>query len=357
MLFSAHTLRSIIAGHSAIDLPKLQLRTRAEALEFLRTYGYDHARPDEAAEGRAIHQRAIAILEAHVLDPGEALPPEVRELDDLPRLLMWASGADMPAEFSSAQARRCQAWSCVLLRVCHTVSHAISEVNESHGPAIRRQIAARFEAHIVREHDRVYLGAGEDRVELIEFSVRPMKTIESATMKLLRAVENVAAGVFDWAGVRIVVADAIEALLTVRYLRAHNVVSYPNIIPGRCRNSLIDLDAIEPSLERVEAQFVTFADKLAEIRRGAGIPGGAPMNHREHNEHSADEYRAIQFTCREMVRVRMGPDGQRARFFFPYEVQILDARSYAASKTGPASHERYKRRQRDAVRARVLAGV
>jgi uncharacterized protein (TIGR04562 family) len=357
MLFSSRTLRSIIAGDSTIDLPALQLRTREQATEFLRAYGYDEAFGAQRQQGQEVRLRALKLLEEHILLPEESVPPLVRDMVDLPTLLLWASDAELPDGLSPGDRRRVQAWSCILLRVCHTVSHALNELNEAHGPAIRDQIAHRFEEHLQEEGERLFLGSGDDRVELVTFSVRPMKTIEAATMKLLRAVENVSAGIFDWVGVRLVVANEIDALLAVRYLRAHNVISYPNIIPGRCRNSLIDLDAVEPQLERVEREFATLGEKIIEVRRLALSAREEQSDHRAHNEHSSADYRAIQFTCREMVRIPIGPQGEQARFFFPYEVQILDAKSFEASESGPASHEMYKQRQWEAVRRRVLAGA
>jgi uncharacterized protein (TIGR04562 family) len=42
------------------------------------------------------------------------------------------------------------------------------------------------------------------------------------------------------------------------------------------------------------------------------------------------------------------------RFFFPYEIQILDADSFEEARSGRASHDDYRERQREAVRRRVL---
>lgn len=357
--FNASTLRTIIQGESAVDLPALQLNTRAEVRAFLRAYGYDPEHEEQVAEARAIVARATSILRHHIMRPHEAMPREIEAVKDPVPLVLWASGVDLEG---GAVARPLQLWACALLRVCHTLSHAWSEVNEAHGPAIRSQIVSRFEAHVHadRERGQIFLGTGPDRVALRDFFVRPTKTVEAATLKLLRAVENVAAGIFDWVGVRFVVETPIDALLTIRYLRAHHVISYPNLIPGRGRNSLFDWAEIEGWLARHESSSLTLAEQVGALRqlsaRNASATSGA-RNHRDHNEHSSDDYRAIQFTCREMVRLPMGSGGSSARFFFPYEVQILDAVSHAASASGPASHEAYKHRQWLAVRRRVLAGI
>ena len=357
MLFSTQTLRSIIAGDSAVDLPALTLRTRDEALRFLDAYGVDLDDPSDAAHAQQTRVRALDLLESTILRPSERVPREVRELEDLPLLLMWASGAGLGPELSPVEQRRRQVWSCVLLRVCHTLAHASNELDQMYAPTIRQQIIARFEGHLHRSPDGLRLGSGDDSVPLVAFDVRPLKTLEAATLKLLRAVENVATNIFDWMGVRLVTHDEIDAILAVRYLRAHHVIGFPNILPGRSRNSLIDLDQLEPQLLELEANFSTLAEKVAGVRQLVRDRPSPAASHQAHNPHSASAYRAIQFTCREMVRLPIGPNNSRAQFFFPYEVQILDAASYTASQAGAASHGEYKQRQLEAVRARVLAGT
>ena len=357
MLFSPRTLRSIIAGESAVDLPELSVRTRAEALAFLDAYGLGEEDEADRRHGAWLRQKALEVLEGHILREGEAVPPAVREQADLPTLLLWASHAGPDWPESPGARRRQQAWSCVLLRVAHTLAHAYSALNERYAADIREQIAGRFSRHVHGEGESLRLGEGEDSVPLVELKIRPMKTLEAATLKLLRAAENVAAGVFDWMGVRLVTRDAGDALLAVRYLRAHHVIAFANIIPGRSRNSMFDLEAIEPRLAEIEASIEDPAQKIAAVRAMARASMAAGSDHRVHNEHSSASYRAIQFTGRELVKLPVGPELPDARFFFPFEVQILAAADYAESREGPASHRAYKQRQLEAVRRRVLAGV
>ena len=100
------------------------------------------------------------------------------------------------------------------------------------------------------------------------------------------------------------------------------------------------------------------------------------------NPHSAAEFHSLQLTVRKMiqlppegpqVRATPGPPpegvkqtwggpasaceaGSEAgcRFFFAYEIQLLDAASLAQSQQGAASHEAYKQRQVEAARRRVF---
>jgi uncharacterized protein (TIGR04552 family) len=45
--FPSQTIRSVLSGFSAIDLPRLEFVSLEEAGEFLKSYGYDLSQPDE----------------------------------------------------------------------------------------------------------------------------------------------------------------------------------------------------------------------------------------------------------------------------------------------------------------------
>jgi len=76
------------------------------------------------------------------------------------------------------------------------------------------------------------------------------------------------------------------------------------------------------------------------------------------NAFSATNYSSLQFTSRQLIRVPDdSPSGEEIRFFLPYEVQVLDEASFRESRSGRASHEEYRSRQREAVRRRVLGSL
>jgi len=60
----------------------------------------------------------------------------------------------------------------------------------------------------------------------------------------------------------------------------------------------------------------------------------------------------VSDACDQLLRTLNAPS--HIRFFFPFEVQITDARSYELSRSGDASHRQYKDRQRATVKERVL---
>jgi uncharacterized protein (TIGR04562 family) len=41
-------------------------------------------------------------------------------------------------------------------------------------------------------------------------------------------------------------------------------------------------------------------------------------------------------------------------FFFPFEIQLMDRKSFLDTREGLASHDEYKKRQKQAIRERVF---
>jgi len=330
-MFPIHTLRSIVAGTSAIDVPYLHVATDAEARSFAEAYGFDLDDPRDAAEAAGLRDEAIDFLDEQ-LDAGAAVPAAVRDTEDVVVLLRWASQLDHPY----------QAAACAVLRVMHTLAHSSSWFGERYGADIQRQVLARFEPHLATDERGLRL----DDVRLVRFEARARKERWSVAVKLLHKAENVAADVFDYLGLRFVTHDRLDALLVVRALRRRNIIMFANIKPSRSRNSLVDLDRLAALLDE---QPDIDREGLREHVDQWPAPGGHP----ERNPYSDAAYHSIQFTCRQRIRVT-DEAGQPLRFFFPFEVQILDAPSYRLSREGYASHDEYKRRQLAVARRRVL---
>lgn len=330
-IFPFQTLRTIIAGTSAIDIDRLQVPDLAAAERFLDSYGFDWDTLDGRKEIEDIRVRAIAFLEEALLEPNEQIPPEFRNQTDVRRLLVAVS---------AAAARPTRLWSCAILRVMHTVAHASSDLSARFGEQIRAQIMARFTAHVVERDGQKFLGD----VPIVDFQERSRKSANSVVMKLLHKPENVAAGIFDRVAFRFVTYDRLGALRVVRTLREQDVIQFANIKPRRSRNTLVDLDRLERLLER---------DDLSEAEVTAYIETWPYPTAPSQNPFSSMRYHALQFTGRQRVRVP-GPGDEELRFFFPFEIQVLDEASYRASRVGDASHAAYKERQRQSCRQRVL---
>ncbi|MBM3274679.1 MAG: hypothetical protein FJZ00_05980, partial [Candidatus Sericytochromatia bacterium] len=69
--------------------------------------------------------------------------------------------------------------------------------------------------------------------------------------------------------------------------------------------------------------------------------------------HMDQHYRSLQFTARTLI-VRRSPAGAVERFFFPFEVQIMDSVSHASNMVGKSNHAAYRERQREDARKRVF---
>lgn len=343
---SRGALRTLIAGRSALDNPRLNLVSRSDAASFLAAYGFDFRDPSQRKELQAIRRRALSFLETELLQDGPAILEEVRRMHDVRTLLVWASYADGSLR---------QRWSCALLRVMHTCAHAQSFTDAAFGEQVRAAVETRLAPHLFDHDGKPTLGRGDDAIPLVRVEFREPKSFSSVMIKLLGAAENVATEIYDRQGFRFVTEGRLDAFLVVHYLRVHHIVMLANVMPSRCRNTLLDPDWYDTQMERIgpAAASLTRAELVSWLRRiaAAHTPASTSV---EHNRFSDDTYRSIQFTCREMLRLPEQGGLPGGRFFFPYEVQILDAESDEAARTGVASHAAYRGRQRDAARRRVL---
>lgn len=378
--FPFDSLGAIVGGASAIDVPRLRVSGMAEANEFLRCYGFDWASPSHRLDLELIRTEALAFLEDELLtEPGDpAIPDEIREQRDIRKLLLWASNRNLTV---------LQPWSCSVLRLMHTIAHCHSYFAQRFGDEIRQQILNRFQPHVHELSGKLSLGKGPYAIPLVHFEIKAAKPMRSVLMKLLHKVENVATDIFDYVGVRLVTHRRFDALLAVRYLRKNNVIMFANVKPSRSRNTLIDMDRVRVILELVQQKIElgeihedARLDSIRQLVQQEPYPKGAPTD----NPHSSVAYRAIQFTCRQQIRVRepvpvevatlltslaespvakwpevgavqqWAKRGPEIHFFFPFEVQVMDEQSYEMSRSGLASHDVYKTRQRETVRQRVL---
>ncbi|MBI3928241.1 MAG: TIGR04552 family protein [Armatimonadetes bacterium] len=387
--FSWEIMRVFLEGTSPIDLSSLGLTGRKEARDFLALYGYDLDDPHEQEQALRVHVEAVAFIK-HLLCPASAegdvelvMRSEVERPADLSDLLLWASGREADEEL--------QQWACAVLRVMHTISHANNALRSQFYPEIKRQILDRFKRHIVEdEKGNLWLGQGELPVLLHGIYFREEKSRESVILKLLHKPDNVAQRIYDRIGVKIVTSSKVGALLALKYLRKNNLVLFPNVTPGRSRNTLVDLELFRKAYEELTPHDSLEEDlrDLEFVRALEDSPEARRLEHGIENPFTSPHYRSIQFTCRQLVRVtdpayhvvqrvrahlqryHAGPDlealledleGQMPerdlRFFFPYEVQILDKANHLQSEQGLSSHADYRRRQVRAARRRVLGSL
>ena len=382
--FSWETLRSFLDGVSPIDLDRLALQSRDEAYQFLVRYGYDLAVPSEHHDAWMVFREALEYLERFLCpaptpqDYGVSVPEELHQIGDLTEVLLLASH-NSPL----------QPWACALLRVMHTISHATHAVRSPFYKEIQRQILERYRQHVHQDSKgKLHLGTGLLAVPLDDIQLREEKNRDSLILKLLHKPDNVAQGVYDRIGVKLVTPTKVDALLALKYIRRKHLAIFANVMPGRSRNTLIDLERFREVYESISkpGSKGSFKSNWNALQHTSD---GYDSNENNHpNPHSSRAFRSIQFTCRQLIRVpnpqysalaelrsqlseklpgeevnlllaRLEADHPEPvlRFFFPYEVQILDQENHLRTQTGDSSHANYRLRQLRTARRRVLGGL
>ncbi len=393
-VFSWETMHTIMGGQSAIDLSHLRLTQNGEeeASRFLARYGYDLNNPVQFQDVERIRTEALGFIRG-VLLPGltAEMPSEFDTMPILEVLRLAAGDREIAVAKDGLSSEVRMAWACGLLRVMHTVAHAVNYFQNNYYHEIRERILNRFVAQVrTREDGSQYLHAQSFDVPIVRFEVKETKPLRSVVVKLLQKQENVAYDLFDHIGVRIIVGNPVDALFAVRALREEHTIMYPNMKPTRSRNTLVDLDAYDIHVRACMKRYQQGElDEMATVKAIHSFdhkPDGSEQV--DWNPYSSDKYQSIQFTCRQMIRfpnplfARMREAQEIARkhlngepldemlgalttqgvdpeiqFFFPYEVQIMDLASYQAATEGRASYGEYKARQVASVRKRVLPRV
>ena len=383
----------LIGGESSIDTPSTYVRTMEEATRFLVSYGYN---PDHPADARLMHSvivESLAFIERELMPRewrnGLRPPAEIMACDDPRWLLVWA------AQHEEAHRLR-RAWSCAVLRVAHSIAHIEGSYRYVNVDAAREQIKSRFEEYLQRNSAGTVTGFGHGDliVPLVKFDWKAAKSRQSILLKLLHKRANVAETIYDLVGVRMVTMNQADSLLLIRMLTDLGIMSYPNCIPARARNSLLDVDRFRAELDNLRGLLLSdkiSPDQFQKRMAALAIP---PPAEEVDNPHSAATYRSIQLTGRQLIRGMNPAFAWLRRFeeasrtlgrtqaskalkeltaaikgwhgmdremdmcaFFPFEIQIMDQTSYTQNSQGAAAHGRYKSSQLRAARRRVLGEV
>jgi uncharacterized protein (TIGR04552 family) len=206
--------------------------------------------------------------------------------------------------------------------------------------------------HLVEE--KVYRIVGtmlSEGFPITEF-VGGRKNLDSTYNKLLSKPEATAAALYDKLRFRIVTRTPEHILPVLHYL-TEQLFPFNYVVPKQSTNTIFHFQsfcASHPHLQKMLSEF-----------QGEIDDSPAPSD----NRFSAPTYRVIQFVTDVPVRVpphlmELAPPGCENLGPIVYmlcEFQVLDAESEAANETGEASHDAYKRRQREAVFRRLRLGA
>lgn len=389
---SRDVMNLMLRGRSVIDSHHgLPIHSTDAADEFLHKYGYNLENPVESAEVLGNYHESLRFIRKYFLKPENAdgadleIPKQFVELTDLRHLFIWA------ADKSLDQVIRAR-WACSILRVMHGISHLDKDLRHEYFPEIQKQVFDRFYKEIHTLDGQVYLGNPKDprSVPLEKFQTKPRKTRDSVILKLLHKKETLAEDVFDQIGVRFVTRTRPDVVRVLKYLRDKYIVMTMNIRPSRSRNNLVDpllyrrtWRELKHQIARGEGSGLEWVEKALDYALREGF-SEAQKEINENNPHSSKEFRSIQFTCRQLVKYRspvadevkqlrsllrtsQDPEIQKVleridfahlqkeqRFFYPFEVQIMDRVNFEEAESGRASHAVYKAAQAQMAMRRVL---
>lgn len=396
--FRWEVLDIIVSGKSSIDSNDgFPITSLDEAGRFIASYGYDLENPIEKAEVFGHFHEALNFIRKFFLQPENPdglrleIPRKILELSDIRELFLMAN-LSMAGQQLDSQGFLLKHWACSLLKVMHTVAHIDQDIRSSYFADIQKQIFDRYYRVVQRDAEgKLFLGdSSEDplRVNLVVFETKPKKSRNSVLLKLLHKPENVAEDIFDRVGIRFVTETRLDALRTIKYLKDKMLVMPPNIKPSRSRNTLVDLESFRKSSEvflaKAERGELSESDLIVQLENSI-----LQTQSSTDNPHSSRFYRSIQFTCRQLIKLKnpLHPDlkelksisksrtiesedvikildridlkhiQREIRFFYPYEIQVTDRHSYEQNEKGHGSHSEYRRSQVITALKRVMGAL
>jgi uncharacterized protein (TIGR04552 family) len=330
-------IRNLLRGGSVIDWHRLYFSDRSEVDRFLRVNEFDPAIPEDMDRLDALREQAVEYLERHL---GFRIPDEVAEGIPAPDLLLVAS-----------QKGKRRTHACIVLKVMHVLHHLAGRELLTRLPVSADQIFHLVEDKVLRTVEELK-SAG---CAIVEFEWS-RKHADSLITKLLAKRETIAADVYDKLRFRTVTQSEEELVFVMREI-IQRLVPFNYVIPGQSVNDILDLRAMiesTPNLGR-------FLPDLLDLSHVAGDKK-PPVQ----NEFSGPSYRVINFVADLPVRMdkylcRAPGDPLFAEsgavVFVLTEFQIVDARTAADNELGENSHELYKERQMNRVRARLMHGM
>lgn len=392
--FNWETFDVVCSGKSSLDATSYltEIYDRSQVTNFLNGYGFDFNDPIEQAELFGIFQEALQFIKRYFLKEGNpeglelTVPHYLYTITNISDLFLAATGR------TSFKLKTEEAlWAGVVLKVMHTILHTDKDLRYPYYSTIQQQIFDRFYKFIHRDNEnRLFLkNETGTSIPLFDFQTKAKKTRDSIIIKLLHKQENVAEELFDRIGVRIITYNKLDALRVIKFLHRNYVIMINNIKPSRSQNTLVDLGLLRKNTQGLYKETIRknlsedeFYQKLNNL-----IDGCVPASPQHENEHSLDDYRAIHFTGRQLIKYKnpfmssfnevrkkalkdkenplseallqldTSPISRDVRFFYPFEVQITDYESHIKNTQGEASHDEYKKSQLRSAMKRIFRPI
>ena len=389
-LFDWDLLAVMLGGRSFLDAKYFvgTIGSKEEILQVVKGYGLDFDDPISNGETFGTFQEALQFIKRYFLKEGNPegldlkMPNSLYMITDISELFFMVS-----TKFPNKEERL---WAEIVLKVMHTILHVDKDLRSNYFTEIQTQIFDRFYRYLYRdEENKLFLGdrAG-DGIPLVNFETKSKKPRDSVIIKLLHKAEHVAEELFDRVGVRFITENKFDTLRVMKFLIEKSVVIPHSIKPSRSINTLIDLDKFKLKYRQLirmclknnlsEERFVLALNREANECR-------VQLSQEERNRHTAKNYHSIQFTCRQLIKysnpflhefnmLRETAKQQKekdelaqrilsmdishiakdVRFFYPYEVQVVDSEGHKINTIGEASHQEYKKAQIKSAMTRVF---
>lgn len=395
-MFDWDILDVVVGGKSALDTKNFlgPMSSIEQVNQFLKGYGLDPNDHVTKAELFGNFQEALQFIKRYFLKEGNPdgldlkLPNSLLMISDISQLFLMATD-DTPSR------KEDKLWAEIILKVMHTIMHADKDLRSNYFNIVQTQIFDRFYKYIFRgDQDKLFIGIkGTDQVvPLVDFETKSKKTRESVIIKLLHKAENVAEELFDRVGVRFVTQSRFDTIRVIRFLIEQNIVIPHNNKPSRAINTMIDLKKFKIAHQRVLKMAIR--NNLSE-ERFLGAMEREILDctmfgeSSDRNKHTSKSYQSIQFTCRQLIEYKnpflgefnelrriakkSNPEenelarrvlnmdislvARDIRFFYPYEIQIVDHAAFLENSQGDASHQEYKRQQVQSAMKRIFKAM
>lgn len=359
VFFRRQALKTLLGGVSILDVDRLSIHDEHQANGFIRSYGYLWESEEDQKILFSFYRQAVAFLKDQWgEDEGFRIPDELwdpDQIDDLRNLLYFVSSKE-------EEKKELKIWTCALLKVMHIIAHLQSDLYHEFQGTLRDQILSPIKEKIfndpARKGERLQGGTSSEKVDLVKFEVKPAKDRGSAIVKLLAKRRLVALNILDRVGVRFIVKNVFDIFRVIRFLVNEGLVSYPHAIANESVNRvyptslfLETMDALRSSNPlATEGEVEKALDKKWKESQDKGDLEFLNKD----NVFTAPDYRFVKFISRKLVKVGVPGSDHRFRFFYPFEVQIMDYTTYTANQRGPLSHQEYKERQRQAAKLRLF---
>ena len=330
-LADVEAVRLLLAGNSVIDWHRLAFTDYEQVDRFLRVNEFDPDNIDDLNRLEELREEAIEYLTRSF---SYRIPDEISDGMPVRDLLLLAS----------RPSARKNNYACIILKAMHVIHHLAGRELLFTLPISDNELFGYVEKKVVRVVEEIR-SAG---YPIVEFAWS-RKERDSLITKLLAKRASIAANVYDKLRFRLITRRS-EDLAPVLFELTHRLVPFNYIIPGESVNGILPFRKLveeTPPLKRFSTELQHDIDEEKKTAGG--------------NEFSGPGYRIINFVADLPVRIDPYLDDERrltygSVVFVLAEFQVLDAATALQNETGENSHNAYKERQVQRVRARLSGG-